>query len=397
MIGRRSLLPLAAAMLAGCSALPRGTAVPRGRAQAVRLLGIDNARLYLGAESYDLAQREFLSAMARSGDPGGITPGLPPFNLLAISGGGDNGAFGAGLLVGWTAAGTRPQFDLVTGVSTGALTAPFAFLGPAYDGQLRAVYTEVERHQILIDRSLLAAVMEDALADNAPLYGTIARYLDRDMLTRIADAYGRGRLLFISTTDLDQQMPVFWNIGAIAASGHPDALDLVRRLLLASAAVPGAFPPQMIDVEVDGRRYQEMHVDGGAVAQAFLYPPPLGVIRQNALREGRPMRVVNAWVIRNARLDPEWNGIERRVIPIVGRAISTLIAASGYNDAVRLWFQAQRDAVTFRLGFIGPDFNAPHPEEFDQTYMRTLFQYGFERAKAGFVWATEVPGFDSPY
>ncbi len=396
MIGRRSLLPMAAAILAGCTTLQRGEPVPRGRAGAVRLLGIENARMYPDAASHELTMREFMGAMARAGDPGGLDPGLPAVNLLAISGGGDNGAFGAGLLVGWTAAGTRPRFDLVTGVSTGALTAPFAFLGPAYDGQLQAVYTDVERHEILRDRSLLAAVLEDALADNAPLYQTIARYLNQQMLDRIAEGYAAGRLLFISTTDLDQQVPVFWNIGAIAASGHPDALDLVRRLLLASAAVPGAFPPQMLEVEVDGRTYQEMHVDGGAVAQAFLYPPPLGTIRQRAMRERQRMRTINAWMIRNARLDPEWNRIERRVIPIVGRAISTLIASSGYNDALRLWFQTQRDGIEFRLAYIGADFQAEHPAEFDQTYMRALFRHGYERARVGLTWDDRVPGFDTP-
>jgi predicted acylesterase/phospholipase RssA len=188
----------------------------------------------------------------------GKTGPLPPANFLAISGGGEDGAFGAGLLIGWTAAGTRPEFKLVTGISTGALTAPFAFLGPKYDDQLKAVYTTISQKDVLEQRGFLAAIYDDALADNAPLRQLVAKYVTADMLKDIAAENAKGRILAIGTTNLDARRPVVWNIGKIAASGNPKALDLVRDILVASAAIPGAFPPMMIDVEVNGKAYQEM-------------------------------------------------------------------------------------------------------------------------------------------
>jgi hypothetical protein len=211
------------------------------------------------------------------------------------------------------------------------------------------------------------------------------------MLAAIAEGYRQGRLLLIGTTNLDAQVPVVWNIGAIAASGHPRALDLVRRILLASAAIPGAFPPVMIDVEFDGQRYQEMHVDGGAFAQAFLYPRSLGEARQARRRDGVRVREANAYVLRNARLDPNWASVDRRVFGIVGRSISTMIFTSGFNDVLRMYDSAQRDGVGFHLAFIGADFTTELREPFDQTYMRALFEYGYTRARRGFPWADRPP------
>ena len=174
--------------------------------------------------------------------------------MLSISGGGEDGAFGAGLLCGMTAAGTRPVYNLVTGVSTGALTAPFAFLGSAYDARVaRRLYQHRHIADICRDAaSTVSAIFADALTDTTPLFRTISRHVNETMMADIAQAYAAGRLLLIGTTNLDAQVPVIWNIGAIAASGDPRALDLIRRIMLASAAIPGAFPPVMIDVTVDG-------------------------------------------------------------------------------------------------------------------------------------------------
>jgi predicted acylesterase/phospholipase RssA len=225
------------------------------------VLGLPNERFFpvFGSGS-DALHAEVAASLRRQQQALGLKADqLPPqLQILAVSGGGEDGAFGAGVLCGWTEAGTRPVFELVTGVSTGALTAPFAFLGSAYDPQLRAVYTELTPADVLESRGLLAgAVFGDAMADNAPLFKTISRYLTTDMQAALAKAYTEGRLLLIGTTDLDAQLPAVWNIGAIAASGHPRALDTIRRVLLASAAVPGAFPPTMFDVTLDGDAFRK--------------------------------------------------------------------------------------------------------------------------------------------
>lgn len=355
-------------------------------------LGLANERFYYlqGAQGVD---DEFLAAQQRERTARGLPANapLPTATLLSVSGGGENGAFGAGLLCGWSETGTRPEFNLVTGVSTGALTAPFAFLGPRYDGALRDVYTNITLRDVAEARGYIRAVFNDALSDTSPLFRTISRHLNETMLAEIGVAYEQGRLLLIGTTNLDAQVPVVWNIGAIAKSGHPRALDLVRRLLLASAAVPGAFPPVMIDVEVQGQRYQEMHVDGGAFAQAFLYPRAVGEARAARRRRGVRVREVRAYVIRNARLDPEWASVNRRVFGIVGRAISTMIFTSGFNDVIRMYEATQRDGIDFNLAYIGPDFTIEVKEPFEQAYMRALFEYGYDRGRRGYRWAKRPP------
>ncbi|GGJ05842.1 patatin-like phospholipase family protein [Neoroseomonas lacus] len=393
---RRSLFALAAAGgLQGCAALERGPAVPRARTSDATVLGLPNERfLVLSRAGLAAMDAEFVAAGERTRRRLALRPGvpLPPINLLAVSGGGENGAFGAGLLCGWTENGTRPVFNLVTGVSTGALTAPFAYLGPAYDAKLRSVYTELSPADILESRSLLhAALFADGLADTSPLFRTISRVIDEAMLADLARAHQEGRLLLIGTTNLDAQIPVIWNIGAIAASGDARAPDLIRRVLLASASIPGAFPPVMFDVTVDGEAKQEMHVDGGAFAQAFLYPAALGEQRRARIRQGTAARQAEAYIIRNARLDPDWATVERRTLGIAGRAISTMITTSGYNDIGRMWANTQRDGIGYNLAFIGSDFTEELPSPFDQTYMRVLFNYGLAAGRRGYDWAHRPP------
>jgi predicted patatin/cPLA2 family phospholipase len=323
--------------MTGCSPLPRLNAVPSQDASNVTVLGLSDIR-YWGDENSPLLLQEGQAAYERelsSFRSAGHEGPLPPANYLAISGGGEDGAFGAGLLVGWTASGTRPQFKLVTGISTGALTAPFAFLGPRYDAQLQEVYTRISERDVLEPRYYITVLTGDALASNTPLRRTRARYVTQSMLDDVATEYEKGRLLLIGTTDLDQGRPVIWNVGKLAASRRPGVLKLVQDILIASAAIPGAFPPMMIDVQAEGRNYQEMHVDGGASAQVFVYPPSLqlnaaasdvGIVRERRL-----------YVIRNARLDPQWAEIKRSTLSIVGRAISSLIQTQGVGDLYRIY------------------------------------------------------------
>ena len=199
----------------------------------------------------------------------------PEANFLALSGGGGDGAFGAGILCGWTAAGTRPRFKLVTGISTGALIAPFAFLGPEYDARLKEAYTTMSDKDIYTVTSVVTLVLNlgkiEAAASTKPLAELLERLIDENMLRAIAAEHNKGRRLLVGTTQLDAQRLVIWNMGAIAASYHPDALKLFRQVLRASASIPVAFNPVYIKVKAAGQEYDEMHVDGGVKAQVMLY------------------------------------------------------------------------------------------------------------------------------
>lgn len=374
-------LLLALFALTGCGTINRLDPPPLAATQTLPILGLDNARFWPDADTAPLI-REIEQLRTRQTQVAGPRQSLPARNFLALSGGGDNGAFGAGLLVGWTASGRRPAFDVVTGISAGALIAPFAFLGPDYDAQLREVFTEVAPHDVIRMGSMIRAVLfGEALADTSPLYRLIARHVNEAMMAAIAAEYQRGRLLLIGTTNLDLGRPVLWNIGAIAASGHPQALELFRRILLASASIPGAFPPVLVDVDVAGRDYQEMHVDGGASIQMFLYPPTLSLRDQT--RGRHPPRERTAWVVRNGRLDTEWATTNRSILGIASRSASTLLHFSAVNDITRIFLTTQRDGVNFRLAYIGPDFDAPRPEPFDTAYMRALFDYGYQAGLQG--------------
>ena len=389
----RLLLVLALACLVGtgCSIPDRGDAVPRVDTARAMPLGIPNARFYADGDArlmVDEGMKSGVREAAALRAAGASPTKIPPAYFLAVSGGGDNGAFGAGIINGWTAIGTRPTFKMVTGVSTGALIAPFAFLGSDYDAQLREVYTTMTPEKVFRMRGITAALFDDAMADTGPLAEIIAKYADQKMLDAIAAEYNKGRLLMIGTTDLDAQRPVIWNIGAIAASGHPGSLDLFRKILRASAAIPGAFQPVLIDVELDGKKYQELHVDGGAIAQLFLYPPSIDIA---SLKRER-----HAYIIRNARLDPDYAMAERRTITIAGRAIATMLAASGVNDVLRTYFISQRDKVDYNLAYIGRDFEASKKGEFDQAYMNALYEYGVRQIVEGRAWHKHPPGLASP-
>ncbi len=383
----------ALSLFQGCSSPTRLSAVPE-KQQAAAVVGDMTGIRYW--QKADLPQmqadgREAYMREAALHAAGGSKGPLPTANFLAISGGGEDGAFGAGLLVGWTAAGTRPEFKLVTGVSTGALTAPFAYLGPAYDQRLKEIYTTMSAKDVLRKRSVLAALYDDALADNAPLLRTLAKYVTQQVLQAIAAEHAKGRILLIGTTNLDARRPVLWNIGKIAASGSPNALDLVHHILLASAAIPAAFPPTMIDVEVDGKPYQEMHVDGGASAQVFVYPPSLHVAQIS--QQAGISRERRAYIIRNSRLDPDWADTKRQVLSIAGRAVSSLIQNQGVGDLYRIYTTTQRDGVDFNLAYVPPTFDVPLTEPFDRHYMQELFKLGYELARNGYSWTKTPPGY----
>jgi len=314
---------------------------------------------------------------------------LPPTAYLALSGGGDKGAFSAGFLNGWTKAGTRPEFKLVTGVSTGALIAPFAFLGSAYDQNLRAMYTGVSQKDIAAKRFFYSVFFQDALSDTTPLAKLLKVHVTQTMVDAIAAEYAKGRLLFIGTTNLDARRPVVWNITKIAATGQPEAIDIIRKIMLASAAIPGAFPPVMFDVEAQGKRYEEMHVDGGATTQVFVYWGAVDLKTLSGDHGANRDRQIYALV--NARLDPEWGEVERRTLPITFMAIDTLIQYQTIGDLYRIYTHTQRDGTHLNVAYISDDFRAPHTADFDPAFMRKLYEFGFEKAAAGYTWMTEPP------
>ncbi|ACC75683.1 patatin family protein [Paraburkholderia phymatum] len=383
--------------LQGCTTTPgRLPAVPHEITGRAEIPGMPGVRYVVFADAPELTQAAFEALkreqdyLARHGHTGPFRPAV----FLAISGGGDNGAFAAGLLNAWTETGTRPEFKLVTGISTGALIAPFAFLGEKYDATLKQVYTTISPNDVLEKRSLLGGVLSDAMADNRPLLALTRKFVTEDLLKEIAAEYAKGRMLLVGTTDLDSRRGVIWDMGKIATYGGPAALDLFVKVLIASTSIPGAFPPMMIDVEVGGKRYQEMHVDGGVVAQVFAYPATLRVAEEaSALGVIRERKL---YIIRNARLDSDWMQVQRATMRIASRAVESMIQSQGVGDLYRIYATANRDGVDFNLAFIPSSFQAPHEEEFDTEYMRALYYTAYNMALKGYPWSKAPPGFALP-
>jgi hypothetical protein len=377
---------LALGLAGGCATRERLPAVPPQHAHDATFLGIPDARFSLTGDARLLAEA-YLAAERRRLMAG--TP-LGTEHMLAISGGGENGAFGAGLLHGWSERGDRPEFRLVTGVSTGALSAPFAFLGSRYDAQLKAVYTTVQSSDIAAVLPILTILRSDSVADSGPLARLIATYVTPEMVAEIGREYQKGRVLLIGTTNLDLGQPIAWNIGAIAVSQHPQKVQAIRDILLASASLPGAFPPVMMDVMVGGAMRQEMHVDGGATTQVFLYPSNVP-LREAPASVRRTRRV--AWIIRNGRPQELPEEVKRGVLQVATRSISTMITANGMGDIYRMYLVTKRDGVDFNLAYITSRFTVPYEKPFDPPYMNALFDYGRNESLRGSPWLKRPPGY----
>ncbi len=376
--------------LTACVSIQPRNPLPADQVEAAAIAGIPQARFW-GDDISPFLEQE-MNTLTREE----IKDGFPalygqPHNYLAISGGGANGAFGAGLLVGWTEAGSRPEFQMVTGISTGALIAPFAFLGPEYDHVLRTVYTGISTSDIFEMRSVFSLLTADAAADTTPLKKLLERYVDDRVIEAIAREHSHGRGLYIGTTDVDYMRPMIWDIGAIAASGEAGAKSLVHQVLLASASVPGAMPPVRIEVSAGGRVYDEMHIDGGTATQVFVYPAATDWRRVLELLDvpGTP----NTYVIRNSSLKPYRDVVEPKLAPIATRSISSLIRTQGIGDLYMIYMLTQRDGLRYRLAHIPDEFTEQPAEPFDTAYMNQLFDLGFDLARRGYSWADTPPGW----
>jgi hypothetical protein len=381
-----------AVLITGCATFPKRNPLPEEYKDIAQIPLIPDARFWgdvLPPGIIESLDNEKFQIQLKAPDAKD-----KPIDYLALSGGGQNGAFGAGLLVGWTKAGNRPEFRTVAGISTGALTAPFAFVGPEYDDTLKKLYTTVSTKELMKKRSIFSIITSDSLTDTEPLRKILSDAIDGSMLEKIAIEHNKGRRLFIGTTNLDAERPVIWNIGAIANSGAPEALDLVHDVLIASAAIPGIFPPVYIKVEVNGQIYDEIHVDGGASSQIFLYPASLDLhwMAEQIGLKGED----HIYIIRNSRLEPEWKSVTPRMYPIVDRSIETLIRTQGIGDLYRIYLGAQRDDLDYNLAYIPYNFHEKPQEEFDPEYMSKLFDLGYKMAKDGYPWEKAPPGFGPP-
>lgn len=355
--------------LVGCAGITRVPFTAQEQSAAT-IPGISGARLWADDPTIGKGRR-VVSPLA-----------LKQPTVLALSGGGAYAAFGAGLLNGWSARGTRPQFTIVTGASSGALIAPFAFLGTGQDDALRSIFTSGEMENLLQSDGLMG-IFGNGLYKKAPLRELIARHIDAKLLEAIAQENRAGRRLYVVTTNIDAQRTAIWDMGKIAASDDPGALELFRSILTASASIPGLFSPVLIDVEAQGRHFAEMHVDGGVTANVLIVP-------EAVLLSGTPLFAPNArpkiYIVMNGKLAPEFEVVKDSNLPIVRRSFETSVRANTHNTLLASYQFIKRRNWEFNLAAIDSDYPQSQSSGFGTAYMRQLFEYGYQRGQSGQLW-----------
>lgn len=375
-------------LVCACAAEVRNIAPPVALNEA-QLLGLESNKIRFWGDEVP-KDLERIVAEAQAERKKAIANGTAPKpsdveNILAISGGGSDGAFGAGLLNGWTKSGKRPTFKVVTGVSTGALIAPFAFLGSDKDDLLREFYTQHSTKDIVKPTIVQGIFGGAALSNSTPLAQLIAKYIDRATFDRIAQEHRRGRRLLVGTTNIDAQRSVIWNMGKIATIGNDSALKLFRKIILASASIGGAFPPVKIDVMINGQWRQELHVDGGTTDNIVLLPVQINISIFDKGRKKKPKRRI--YILVNSHLNPEWKATEATAINIASRSIATLIKHQTIGDVRKLYDFSKANKIEFNLATIPKDFKETSKEAFDKNYMTKLFRYGEQLGTQGFPWS----------
>lgn len=370
---------LAAVALAGCATAPQRIPYTQAEAIVAQPPGYENIRVWLDGDTPN---------------PHEFGPTIPPgeaATYLALSGGGGNGAYGAGILAGWTKSGTRPKFTAVSGVSTGALIAPFAFLGPEYDGKIESIYTGGDAESLVQTPDVLKVAFGSSLFGHRGLLGLVSRYVDADMVAALAREHAAGRRLYVVTTNIDAKRGVVWNVGAIAASSRPDRIDLIRKVLAASASVPIAFSPELIDVEANGHTFQEMHADGNVTTAVFTLPLQyLSQQRKTRLSGG------SIYILMNKSIRPDFGVVEASTLPIVGASIDTLLTQKTLVDLGTMYSYARAHDVDFNITAIDPAVEEGGVKSFDTAYMRKLYQIGYDTAVPGHFWRKTPPAIGAP-
>jgi Patatin-like phospholipase len=370
--------------LQGCFSLPSRNSPPLGYTaiagdspMSIRTLGADHR--YSQQSSGDIAGR----IQAQSAEE--------PINILALSGGGAGGAFGAGAIVGLSHSGQRPEFAVVTGVSAGALVAPYAFLGPAWDHQLMEIYTSGSGEHVLQSRGL-GAIFGSSMYSGTPLKELVDRYATDALIESIAFEAGKGRLLLVATTDVNTGEPVVWDLGAIAMHGGSEARTLFRDVLVASASVPGLFPPIIIRVPDDGGQRNETHVDGGVTLPFFVVPSPVDMPGDSIDRTGDQARSARLYILIDGQLGEQPRATRLRTSTIMSRSVSASLNRMMRTTLELTAATAERRGIALDYSAIPVSYPYHGALDFSAATVRPLFQYAYECARTGRLWTAFRPG-----
>ena len=343
---------------------------------------------------YDVRKGFKIAEEIRTSRP--ANPAARQRNVLCLSGGGTFGAFSAGVLSGWTTRGTRPQFDVVTGISTGALIAPLAFLGSEYDGQLEDFYTTIKQNDVFKLRRTISTLLffSDSFADNAPLSKKIDSVIDMQLLGKIAGEHRKGRRLYIGTTEIESRRAVVWDMGEIAARGKKADLELFRKVILASAAIPGLFPPVRIPVTVDGKQLEERHVDG-SVSNAVFFRAPFRTEEERVAEGEHWLNGTNVYLIVAGKIYADTDRVKLFSILIAADSITGLLYAQARGDLLRVYVNCIITGMNYHVAALPSAVEAPtSATDFKPEPMKKLFAEGRKLALGNDPWRLSPPGVE---
>jgi Patatin-like phospholipase len=360
-------------------------------------LNTELLRYWGDTSEYPIPKDQLVALKQRQMDAGILTDengNIKAVAHLALSGGGTNGAYSAGLLNAWTDNGDRPEFATVTGVSTGAIISAFAFLGADYDLFLKQLYTQTKSDELYDVNTIFQIAATKSLLNTDKFEAMVRKTITPALLDEVAKQYARGRILLIGTTNLDAQRPVIWNMGEIATLNTPEAEALFEDIIIASSSIPGVFPAKMISVQVVKgstlESFEELHVDGGVTNQVFLFPEgvDLSLLPQNSRNK--------VYVIRNSELEPRWKTTEYTFKGIASRSIDTILKYQGLGDVNRIYQQSQRTGMEFNVSYIEPQFESEQPrDDISPAYMIELFNDSYKKMRDRQSWHQVPPNLRS--
>lgn len=385
-----------AVMLSSCSSIPRPTPPKEGAPLAhpwgsVPLFAEAGKIEQDFIDAFIQSLQDKLTAQQQAGEASDIA-----YRALTLSGGGSRGAYGAGVLSGWTVRGDRPQFDVVTGISTGALMATHAFLGSEFDKDLE-IYGRISDDDVFKKRSILTMLSGSSILDTSPLRKTLRSMINETTLDLVAAEYKKGRRLFIGTTNLDANVFVIWDMGAIAASGRHDRLKRYIDVVMASSAFPIAFPPVYLEVDGKSGPFTEMHADGGIRETVFFFDFALiGDVRRamNAAGLAESDLKKELYLLNNGPIEiangRSYTPVEGKVVPIVDATVSSLMTKVTQGSIYRMWVLAMAHGADFHLSFVPSDFEFTSSSlTFDPEEQAELFKVGYKQGLDGTAWATQ--------
>ncbi|MFH1189502.1 MAG: patatin-like phospholipase family protein [Candidatus Omnitrophota bacterium] len=385
---------MGALLMQGCATMHQRNALPPGFTGKVTISGMPDIRSDMDNPDPVVIQKSLIDSFKEEGPINLL--GTRVYPVLAVSGGGANGAYGAGLLKGWSEHGSRPKFKIITGVSSGSLIALYAFLGQDYDGRLEKLFTTISTKDVMVKNNVFKILFGDSLMSSAPLEKKISAIVDGKLMTRVAEEHKRGRRLFVGTVNLDAQEFVVWDMGALACKGGSDSLKMFRKILLASSSLPMTFPPVNFEVSSDsGELYDEMHVDGGTMRGVF-YIDRLTKNMEGAAKLfgiDPSMYRPQIYILSNSWMSPIRQQVKDNLLDISVRSLDTVVAAANNGDIYRLYATAKRRGLDFNLAYIPSDFKPDSKELFDTKEMQRLFKRGYDDAVNGYKWHKTPPGY----